>query len=129
MSNENTTSIYGFTIVINNGAANGSIAVYNNGSLVHSASSNYADNNWHYLCLIRDSSGSRLVIDGNQQGVTNTEQATSLWDAGVPKNWYIGSSLSFPGRELSGNIDELRVTKGVRYTGNPTSPTQAFPNI
>lgn len=116
----------GFTILINSSAGNGVIQIYNGGSgLIHASSAGgYKNGVWHHLALSRDSSGSRLFINGTQQGATNSGQASAVFDGG---DWIIGNNLSFSGRDYNGYIDDFRITKGyARYTSTFTPPTSAL---
>jgi hypothetical protein len=63
-----------------------------------------------------------MFFDGVQQGATVSDSTNYAGTAVVT----IGSVVY--GR-LNGNIDDLRVTKGVaRYTANFTPPTAPFPD-
>jgi hypothetical protein len=127
IGNEN---IGGFTILMNSSTSNGIIQVYNGASgLINATTTSYRDGAWHHLALVRDSSGSRLYLDGTQAGSTNASQASASFDSSPPAPWSIGASLFISGRDYVGYIDELRVSKYARYTGSSfTPPTQAFPN-
>jgi len=115
----------GFTILINSVVSNGIIQIYNGSSgLIHATTSSYRDGAWHHLALVRDSSGSRLYVDGTQVGSTNAGQASTNFDNVPPQPFSIGSSIAFSGRDYLGYIDDLRITKGVaRYVANFTPPT------
>ena len=130
VSNESSGGGGGFAILLNSASSNGIIQVYNGASgLINQTSTSYRDGSWHHLALVRDSSGSRLYLDGTQAGSTTSSQATTSFDATTPQPWAIGTSLPFSGRDYVGYIDELRVSKYARYTGSSfTPPTQAFPN-
>ena len=123
----------GFTILINNASStSGDIAIYRGASgLINSATSvSYRDGNWHHLAFVRDSSGSRLYLNGTQQGSTTASQATTSFDSIYGLRWVIGANLLYTGRDYLGYIDDLRITKGVaRYTANFTAPTKEFPDL
>ena len=78
---------------------------------------------WYHIALTKSGSDHKLFIDGTQSGSTYTD-ATS----------YGASSISFGANTFGqnnylGNMDEIRITKGVaRYTANFTPPTAPFPN-
>ena len=130
VSNENTSG-GGVAILINSSSSNGIIQVYNGASgLINQTSTSYRDGSWHHLALVRDSSGSRLYLDGTQTGSTNASQASTSFDNTTPQPWIIGNNVAFSGRDYAGYIDDFRITKGyARYTANFTPPTAAFPNI
>jgi hypothetical protein len=77
---------------------------------------------FHHLAVCRDGTSNRMFFDGVQQGATVSDSTNYTGTAVVT----IGSVVY--GR-LNGNIDDLRVTKGVaRYTANFTPPTAPFPD-
>jgi hypothetical protein len=124
------SSELGFTILINNASStSGDIAIYRGTTgLINSASGNYRDNVWHHFALARDSSGSRIYIDGIQQGSTNASQASTTFDSANGFRWAIGANLAVSGRDYLGYIDDLRITKGAaRYIGNFTPPVARMP--
>ena len=127
VSNEGSSG-GGFAIMLNSASSNGIIQVYNGASgLINQTSTSYRDGSWHHLALVRDSSGSRLYLDGTQAGSTTSSQATTSFDNTTPQPWAIGTSLPFSGRDYVGYIDEVRVSKYARYTGSSfTPPTAAF---
>jgi len=82
---------------------------------------------WYHIAVCRSSGSTRLFINGTQSGSTYTDATTYLASNALIGASYGGgaSIVNF----LNGNIDDLRITKGVaRYTANFTAPQQAFPN-
>lgn len=121
----------GFTILINDGSStDGKIAVYNGASgQIHITTGSYRDGAWYHLALTRNSTGSRLFINGVQQGSTNAGQASTTFDAGTFR-WAVGANIQNAGRDYIGYIDDLRITKGyARYTANFSVPTDTFVSI
>jgi hypothetical protein len=124
----NEVSTAGFTILINvANSTDGKIAVYNGASgQIHLSSSGYRDDTWYHLALSRNSSGSRLFINGTQIGNTSSGQSSTSFDAGSFR-MAIGANLQHGSRDYSGYIDDLRITKGyARYTSNFAAPTAAL---
>lgn len=86
---------------------------------------------WYHLAAARQGGTLRLFKNGVQVGV-NTGLGSAV--IGAPTEpcvvgalWAVGAPLS--GTYLSGNVDDLRITKGVaRYTSNFTPPAAPFPN-
>lgn len=82
-------------------------------------------NAWHHIALTRSGTSVRLYLDGNQTGSTYTDTGpTNLTQATT----YIGF---YPADvSVNGNIDEVRITKGVaRYTSaSYIIPSLPFPN-
>lgn len=101
------------------GSTNGPIAT---------ATSVLTNGAWHHVAASRTGSSLRLFVDGvSEASVTdgrNFSFATSTLAIGAQvasRN----AAYDFPG-----NIDEVRITKGVgRYTSNFTAPVAAFPNF
>lgn len=82
-------------------------------------------NTWYAVACVRSAGNIYFFADGVQQGsaVANTENIT-----GSTATLKVGS-LNGTVSSLNGQIDELRITKGVaRYTSNYTLPTSAFPD-
>lgn len=79
---------------------------------------------WYHVAIARSGTSMRLFVNGTQAGATATNSTsydistTSLNIGSQGANYY-----------LNGNIDDLRITKGVaRYTYNFIPPLYAFPN-
>ena len=80
---------------------------------------------WHHIAVSKSGSSTKLFVDGTQVGSTYTDST----DYGASKPLYIATYYQASAVFLNGNIDELRITKGVaRYTANFTAPTAAFPD-
>ena len=80
---------------------------------------------WHHVAVTRSGSSVRMFYNGTQIGTTKTSAISVASGTSVR----IGGYQFFPGgaRSLGGNIDELRITKGVaRYTANFTPPSSEF---
>jgi len=107
-------------IVLQSGNSDGKINVYLNGSLIFAESSALGTNVWGYYQLVRSGSTVTLYRDGVSTG--SGSNSTSLSSATIVS---IGAkndgSLAY-----SGNMDDLRVTKGVARTN--AVPTAAFPD-
>jgi hypothetical protein len=80
-------------------------------------------NTWAHLAITRSGSTNRLFIDGTQVGSSITDSTS--WSADSA-----GMLVGFQsaGSPWNGYIDDLRITKGCRYTANFTPATAAFPN-
>ena len=86
---------------------------------------NLSLNTWTHIALGRSESTVRLFVNGvvvlaviNSASIAPTTTTT------------IGSSTHALTNAWAGNIDDLRITKGVaRYTANFTPPTAPFPDI
>lgn len=103
--------------------AAGKLNLYN----VATGTTNLADGNWHHIAVCRAGTTLRLFADGLlEASATNTAnygQAGSFVAIGAQA---ISRNTSF---DFNGNIDEVRVTKGVaRYTAAFTPPAAAFPD-
>lgn len=82
-------------------------------------------NVWSHVAVSRDVDGMlRMFVNGVLiQSRANSTTRTLLGPGGVN----IGGSLGFNTVDFSGYIDEVRVTKKCRYTGNFPIPTNPFP--
>lgn len=82
-------------------------------------------NVWHHIAFVRDGTTLRLFLDGVSQG---TAVFTGTIDA-ITDTLDIGYDNGGTARYFRGNIDEVRITKGVaRYTADFTPPTSPFPS-
>jgi hypothetical protein len=82
-----------------------------------------ADNAWHSFAITRTGNSVYFFIDGVL--VLTTGASTGNFNPGP--NFTLGCNVT-GGSLLTGQIDEIRVTKGVaRYTSNYTPPVAAFP--
>lgn len=81
-------------------------------------------NTWQHIAVSRSGTSLRIFVDGTQVGTTNSNSRS--YDLSTT-SLTIGSQGA--GYYLTGNIDELRVSKGIaRYTANFTPPSSPFPD-
>jgi hypothetical protein len=81
---------------------------------------------WHFVAISRVSGTTRLFVDGVQVGSSYADSTN--YEASRIVIMQAGDNLA-GNIGLHGNIDDVRVTKGVgRYTVNFTPPTEPFPN-
>lgn len=81
---------------------------------------------WYYVAGVRSGNTLYLFRDGVLIGTTSTTQVLNTQDCRIGSR-FIDTGDYFTA--LYGNIDELRVTRGVaRYTSNFAVPTAPFPN-
>ena len=84
--------------------------------------STVAASTWYHIALTRSGTSTRLFVNGTQVGGTYTDNN----DYGTTKPLSIGANFQ-AAAELSGSLDEVRVSKGnSRYTTNFTSPNAEF---
>lgn len=102
----------------------GKVSYFTNGANKINSTTTVTINTWTAVALCRISGTSRLFIDGTQEGGNFTD-ANNINTANL-FNWI---AFNGAGASNNGNIDELRVTKGVgRYASNYTLDTAAFTN-
>jgi hypothetical protein len=92
--------------------------------LLQPSTGDYRDDAWHYLAITRQASGGscKMYIDGTEVATgTHTGQFGSS-----SRNLVIANNLVSQ-REILGNLDEARITKGTARTITST-PTGPFPN-
>ena len=83
---------------------------------------------WHHVAATRTENGGDgdlvLYVDGVSVA-TVTQTANGATNTGV---YYIGHNAFNSGRDFTGHIDSLRLTRNnARYTGNFTPPASPFP--
>jgi len=76
---------------------------------------------WYHLAVSRSGTLLKMFLNGTQ--VDSETDSTNFIGSGITVGAIAGPFY------LNGNIDDLRITKGVaRYTANFTPPARAFPN-
>ena len=76
---------------------------------------------WYHIAVSRDSGSTKLFIDGTQEGSSYSDTN----DYGVSKPLVVGAIYDGT-QELTGYIDEVRVSSNARYTGGFTPTTTPF---
>jgi hypothetical protein len=80
---------------------------------------------WYHIAVSRSGTSTKMFLNGTQTGSTWTDTTVYTNVAGRPVISLDGNTTN--SGYLNGNIDDLRITKGVaRYTANFTAPTTAF---
>lgn len=118
----------GILFSLNGAIGNGRPEIYwrefENAPFIISDTGNFNDGSWHHYAFVRNGTTCHMYIDGISRGFR-----TGVSTAVPASTIFIGSDAQFYGREFTGYIDELRITKGVaRYTANFTPPTAPFPD-
>lgn len=102
-------------------ATNGTCS-YQLGNINRLTSTAISTNTWSHIAISRASGISRMFLNGSLMG-TYTD-TTNFLSTGTL--WQIGGA----GSPLIGNLDDLRVTKGVgRYVNPFTAPIAQFPDV
>jgi|GEM_PF-1800356 len=79
---------------------------------------------WYHIALSRAGGSLRCFVDGVQIGSTVSANVDTEGSATISEYLHIGTELDPTRYDFNGNIDELRISKGVaRYTANFTPPT------
>lgn len=80
---------------------------------------------WYHIAVVRDSTDIKIYRDGTQ--VMNTPAVNMTGN----RDFRMGGGRdggSYPNTDLTGWMDEIRVSNIARYTANFTAPTAAFTN-
>ncbi len=89
------------------------------------------DGAWHHIAVVRNGmvgTNCRAYIDGVDMNLSVPTLTGTFVLSGSPQFQFFMTSSAANSRNLIGNTDELRITKGVaRYTSNFTPPTQPYP--
>jgi hypothetical protein len=119
----------GIFIGLNGASGNGRPEIYwrefENALFIQSDTGGFNDDNWHHFAFARSGTTCRMYIDGVSRG-SRTDIGTSVSTSTL----IVGTDIEFSGRDFTGYIDDLRITKGSDrgYTGETiTVPTAAFP--
>jgi len=96
------------------------------GTPVVTTGSIFATGNWYHVAVCRTAGVTKIFVNGTEQGTSTTSYTITAGGAlYVGAGWYAPAS-----RDISGYIDDLRITKGIaRYPYSFTPPTAAFPDI
>jgi hypothetical protein len=85
-------------------------------------------NTWTHIAVTRNGNNWRLFINGTQDGSTTSSSTATVNTSCL---LYVGTGSYAPGntaRSITGNVDDLRITKGAaRYIGNFTPPVARMP--
>ena len=102
-------------------AATNVIAVSYGSTQVITGTTALTTGSWYHIAVSRDSGSTRLFVDGTQEGSTYADTI----DYGVSKPLVIGGIYDGTS-ELSGYIDEVRISSNARYTAGFTPTTVPF---
>lgn len=105
----------------------GKLLMLNWSTAIAQSSASIPLNAWTHVAGTFDGTTYRTFINGNLDG----SGSGTIYNFNSSVSYRIGTSRSYPtyGGYFKGNIDDLRITKGIaRYTSNFTPPTAAFPN-
>ncbi|MDD5376734.1 MAG: prepilin-type N-terminal cleavage/methylation domain-containing protein [Candidatus Gracilibacteria bacterium] len=100
--------------------------LYSGGGITPYSTLSINSSTWYHIAIVRSGSDLKIFINGSlangssASGITRAFELTTL-DIG----WYAYNA----NLQLTGYIDDFRITKGVaRYTSDFTPPSRAFPN-
>lgn len=101
--------------------------VFTFGSSTITSTGTISGTTWTHIAVVREGTGSnqtKIYINGTNDGTgtvsTNFNQTNAI---------YVGADRT-GGSALNGNIDDLRITRGIaRYTSNFTPRNTPFPNL
>ena len=103
-------------------AASGVLRVYVSGAVLLDAGTTLSLNTWYHVAVARSGSTIKLFLDG-----VEVDSATDTTDYEVAKPLIVGARYDGTDLYWNGNIDELRISKGVaRYTGTFAPPLSEF---
>jgi hypothetical protein len=121
----NETASAGYSLLINNNSTTGGqIALYIGSLIASTSTGDWSDNSWHHVAVTRSGTSVTIWVDGTSNG-TGTSSASMNGSSLC----YVGRNNQFSPRNITGYIDDLRITKGVaRYTANFTAPIAPFPD-
>lgn len=86
---------------------------------------NVNDNAWHHIALTRSGTAISIFVDG----VKATASGSTSQSFAAATTYIMKSQQAVPVNYTAGNVDDVRITKGVaRYTNTFTPPANPFPN-
>lgn len=94
-------------------------------------SSNFADNAWHHIAIVREPGNGSIhfYFDGTESTRTNNDELIDNQISDQTNQSFVVGYYSISGDagRFEGNIDDIRVSKSARYTANFTPPASALP--
>ena len=83
-------------------------------------------NQWVHLAMVRDGDTGRFFVDGTQEYTADLTGDIINMATDV-EGLHVGTNSNTPTLEITGYIDELRISKGIaRWTSNFTPPTRVY---
>ena len=105
----------------------GYVNLWDGGSLDMLSTTNISTGAWFHIAATRVGTTLRLFVNGRQEAISSYNTSI-VPNSGNPRPW-VGAYTSSSGR-WNGQIDDLRVTKGVaRYTSDFAPPARALPEV
>lgn len=93
--------------------------------------SNFADNAWHHIAIVREPGNGSIhyYFDGTESTRTNGDELIDNQISDQTNQSFVVGYYSIAGDagQFEGNIDDIRVSKSARYTANFTPPASALP--
>jgi hypothetical protein len=111
--------------------SNGSMLIYMNtngidhGTIITAPAGSVVANQHQHMALCRSESNTRLFVDGNQVGPTNTSWTGAFTCNVIGMHFFNGSINNSPG-QYAGRLNEFRTKSTALYTANFTPPTGPF---
>lgn len=94
-------------------------------------SSNFADNAWHHIAIVREPGNGSIhfYFDGTESTRTNNDELIDNQISDQTNQSFVVGYYGISGDagQFEGNIDDIRVSKSARYTANFTPPASALP--
>ena len=109
-----------YSILMNQGSANGVIALWSAdfGGLMLNSITSVRDNVWHHIAVVRNGTTWKLYVDG----IVEDTETSGITIGASARDLYIGTDANYGGRDYTGYIDELRISKGIaRWTSDFTT--------
>lgn len=115
----------GISFTLNGVSGNGRPEIYwrefSGAVFIQSSIGGFNDGAWHHYAFVRSGTSCYMFVDGVICGIRIGVSPS------VPSSTiYIGSDRQFLGREYTGNIDNLRITKGVARYISAFTPSEEF---
>ena len=127
-----TSPFPGWLVNVGNFSTAGKIAFFHaNGSTNQTLTGNTTVplNTWTHIAVVKQDNFLKFFINGQ----VDASFSLTITSTGSGQQINIGSdsnSVTAPGRRITGNLDDLRITKGVaRYWDSFTPPVRALPEI
>jgi hypothetical protein len=116
-----------FLLMLNDSPAQGKLTFWMTNARLCASATTVITGAWFHIAMVRDSTTTVKMFVNGSLDASATISASTVFGSGT--GLIIGNQTGFAnGRQLIGNIDDIRITKGIaRYTANFTPPTASFP--
>ena len=117
----------GFQMLTNNGSLQFGLSANNSGTyFINNSGGTTLDNDtWYHIAVVKNGTSYNVYLNGTNEANLDGTSSSNVGTGGDP--WFLGTlrtaETTYPS---NGYLDEVRISRFARYTGNFTAPTEPF---